>query len=195
MKLVHRGHYQVHGDPAQRPLPATSAIPTPTAGVPFAFMRRPSSSAAVSTETPQSSVGTPRARGKFPTKSSQRLVVKCTPLCRESRISHSFSLGVILNICMIFMPRSICVAEVVNGKLFSARSLNIRFVAADATIEGMTAKVMEALGSNEPVTLMDSKGNEILDSECSRSKLFDQICAYKLWFQIKINAVFKYSSQ
>ena len=84
-----------------------------------------------------------------------------------------------------FMPRSICVAEVVNGKLFSARSLNIRFMEADATIEGMTAKVMEALGSNEPVTLLDSKGNEILDSEFSRSKLYDQtvLCAYKLWFR------------
>ena len=107
MKLVHRGHYEVHGDPDpdQRPQPATSATPTPTAGVPFSFMRRPSS-AAVSTETPQASVGTPRARAKFPTKSSQRLVVKCTDQCCENLISnsHSYCLGVILNTCMILCP-------------------------------------------------------------------------------------------
>ena len=70
--LFHRGHYEVHGDPDQLP---------PTAGVPFAFTRRPSPSASASTETPPRA-GTPQASGLFQARSFQRLLVKyVTDLC------------------------------------------------------------------------------------------------------------------
>ena len=68
----HRGHYEVHGDPDQLP---------PTAGVPFAFTRRPSPSASASTETPPRA-GIPRASGMFYARFFQRLLVKyVTDLC------------------------------------------------------------------------------------------------------------------
>ncbi len=47
----------------------------------------------------------------------------------------------------------------------------IRFSEAEATVEGVTAKVREALESEEGITLTDSQGSEILDSEGTRSKL------------------------
>ena len=72
LKLIHRGHYEVQGDPDQLP---------PTAGVPFAFARRLTPSASASTETPPRA-GTPRASGLFQARSFQRLLIKyATDFC------------------------------------------------------------------------------------------------------------------
>ncbi|KAA8594372.1 hypothetical protein FQN60_005206 [Etheostoma spectabile] len=40
---------------------------------------------------------------------------------------------------------------------------------ADANVERITAKVKDALGCDEPITLTDSQGNEIVDSEGTRT--------------------------
>ena len=93
-----------------------------------------------------------------------------------------------------FMPRSICVAEVVNGKLFSARSLNIRFMEADATTEGMTAKVMEALGSNEPVTVPCWTAKEMKSWTQSSQEVSCMIRLCCVLRNCGFDAVFKYRS-
>ncbi|XP_051945323.1 uncharacterized protein LOC127617357 [Xyrauchen texanus] len=128
--LIHRGHYEVHGDPDQSQLPASRALPT--AAVPFPF-------ASASTETPRPFPGTPRATGLFPARSFQR---------------------------------TIHVAEIVNDKLSTSRTVVIRFLEADATVERITAKVKDALGCDEPITLTDSQGNEKVDSDGTRSSQY-----------------------
>ncbi|XP_059403398.1 uncharacterized protein LOC132136873 isoform X2 [Carassius carassius] len=137
LNLVHRGHYEVHGDPDHSQLPASRAVPT--TAVPFAFMRRPAPAASASTETPRPSPGTPRTTGLFPARSFQR---------------------------------SVHVAEIVNDKLSTSRTVVIRFLEADATVERITAKVKDALGCDEPITLTDSQGSEIVDSDGTRSSQY-----------------------
>ncbi|CAN9508994.1 unnamed protein product [Ophioblennius macclurei] len=65
-------------------------------------------------------------------------------------------------------PRSINTVEVMHGK----RTVVIRFSEAEATVGGIAAKVREALGSEEAITLTDSLGHEILDSEGTRSSQY-----------------------
>ncbi|XP_077393895.1 uncharacterized protein LOC144031048 isoform X2 [Festucalex cinctus] len=67
------------------------------------------------------------------------------------------------------LQRSIHVAEVVHGELTTSRTVTIRFSQAEATVEGITAKVGEALETECGIILTDSQGNEILDSEATRS--------------------------
>uniref|UniRef100_A0A1A8GZV3 Uncharacterized protein n=1 Tax=Nothobranchius korthausae TaxID=1143690 RepID=A0A1A8GZV3_9TELE len=68
--------------------------------------------------------------------------------------------------------RSVHIAEIVNDKLTAARTVVIRFLESDATVERMTVKVKEALGCVEEITLTDSQGNEIVDSEGTRSSSY-----------------------
>lgn len=68
--------------------------------------------------------------------------------------------------------RSIHVADIVNDKLSTSRTVVIRFLEADATVERITAKVKDALGCDEPITLTDSQGNEIVDSDGTRSSQY-----------------------
>ena len=68
----------------------------------------------------------------------------------------------------------------------------IRFLEADASVERITAKVKDALSCEEPLTLTDSQGNEIVDSEGTRSKLYDQKLASNVVSNIlNINVDFK----
>lgn len=62
-------------------------------------------------------------------------------------------------------------AELVNGRLQPSRMLVIRFFegdATDTTVQGILAKVQDALGAYDPLILTDGQGNEILDSEGTR---------------------------
>ncbi|XP_046900257.1 uncharacterized protein LOC124483755 [Hypomesus transpacificus] len=68
--------------------------------------------------------------------------------------------------------RSIHIGEIVNDKLSTSRTVVICFLEADATVEQITAKVKDALSCDEPLTLTDSQGNEIVDSEGTRSSHF-----------------------
>jgi hypothetical protein len=67
----------------------------------------------------------------------------------------------------------------------------VRFLEAEACVERISAKVQDAVGSDEPITLTDTQGNEIMDSEGTRSKLYDQKLASNLWFLINLNVDFK----
>ncbi|KAL1279220.1 hypothetical protein QQF64_025893 [Cirrhinus molitorella] len=65
--------------------------------------------------------------------------------------------------------RSIHIAEIVNEKLSTSRTVVIRFLEAEANVEGIISKVKDALSCHEPLTLTDSQGNELTDSEATRS--------------------------
>ena len=75
----------------------------------------------------------------------------------------------------MFIPRTIFVSALVDGKLFCTRKLLIRMGEADANVDAMTAKVMAEVGSDEPLVLLNSKGQEIADSEGSRCKFYDRL--------------------
>ena len=91
-----------------------------------------------------------------------------------------------------FIPRSIHIAEIVNDKLSTSRTVVIRFLEADASVERITAKVKDALSCDEPLTLTDSQGIEIVDSEGTISKLYDQKLASNVVSNIlNINFDFK----
>ncbi|KAK5851423.1 hypothetical protein PBY51_002218 [Eleginops maclovinus] len=68
--------------------------------------------------------------------------------------------------------RSIHVAEVVGNRLLTSRMLVIKFMEIEASVEGIVAKVREALGSEDALTLIDSQGNNVLDSEGTRSSQY-----------------------
>ncbi|XP_060776208.1 uncharacterized protein LOC132885509 [Neoarius graeffei] len=63
-------------------------------------------------------------------------------------------------------------AELVNGRLQPNRMLVIRFLEGDATVQGILAKVQDALGAYDPLILTDGQGNEILDSEGTRGSIY-----------------------
>ncbi|XP_030581991.1 uncharacterized protein LOC115778100 isoform X2 [Archocentrus centrarchus] len=65
--------------------------------------------------------------------------------------------------------RAIHIAKIVNDKLSTSKTVIIRFLEAEANVEGITQKVKDALGCDEVITLTDSQGNEIVDSEGTRS--------------------------
>ncbi len=73
-----------------------------------------------------------------------------------------------------FIPRPVHIGEIVNGKLSTSMTMPIRFSEAEANVDGITAKVQAAIDSDESYTLTDSQGNEIMDCEGTRSKLYNQ---------------------
>ncbi|KAG7459044.1 hypothetical protein MATL_G00226970 [Megalops atlanticus] len=60
--------------------------------------------------------------------------------------------------------RSLYIADLVDGRPVACQTLVIQFTEMDATVPGILMKVKEALGQDEPLTLTDSQGNEILDT-------------------------------
>lgn len=60
--------------------------------------------------------------------------------------------------------RSLHIADLLDGKSIPSQTLVIRFKEAKATVSGILAKIMEALGNDEPLILTDSQGNKILDT-------------------------------
>uniref|UniRef100_A0AAV2JJ29 RING-type domain-containing protein n=1 Tax=Knipowitschia caucasica TaxID=637954 RepID=A0AAV2JJ29_KNICA len=68
--------------------------------------------------------------------------------------------------------RSMYLAEVSDNRLNPTRMVVIRFVEAEANIEGITVKMQEAIGDHQPLSLTDPQGNLILDSEGTRGSLY-----------------------
>ncbi|CAL9697662.1 unnamed protein product [Knipowitschia caucasica] len=64
--------------------------------------------------------------------------------------------------------RAVHIGEVMSGKITSSRTVVIRFTESEATVDHITAKVKEALGCEDSLTLTDSQGNEIIDSHATR---------------------------
>ena len=61
--------------------------------------------------------------------------------------------------------RSIHVADVMEGKLFSSRVVMVRFVEAEASVSVILEKLKVAMGDDDNYVLTDTLGNEIVESE------------------------------
>lgn len=80
--------------------------------------------------------------------------------------------------CFCFIFRSVHFADVVDNRLTTSRTLVIRFTEAEATLQGISTKVKEALGTDHLITLTDSQGNKIMDSEGTRSNYLTLACCF-----------------
>ena len=64
--------------------------------------------------------------------------------------------------------------EVAGNRILTKKTLVVRFSEAEANVEAILLKTREALGQvEETFVLTDSQGNEIQDSDGTRSKLWD----------------------
>ncbi|CAL9697661.1 unnamed protein product [Knipowitschia caucasica] len=70
--------------------------------------------------------------------------------------------------CFLLRISKVHIGEVMSGKITSSRTVVIRFTESEATVDHITAKVKEALGCEDSLTLTDSQGNEIIDSHATR---------------------------
>lgn len=77
--------------------------------------------------------------------------------------------------------RSLYLSDVVDGRLNPSRMVVIRFMESEATIEGITAKIQEAIGNPEPLVLTDTLGNSIMDSEGTRGSQYWKQNARKIF--------------
>ncbi|CAL8270600.1 unnamed protein product [Arctogadus glacialis] len=141
---TNRSHYEVHGDAEH--LPSAAGAPA------FGFMRRPS---------PASASATSFSASGFSTETPPPPPRAGTPRASGASLFQGRS-----------FQRSIHLAEIVNEKLSPSRTVVVRFLEAEACVERISAKVQDAVGSDEPITLTDTQGNEIMDSEGTRSSQF-----------------------
>ncbi|XP_016307009.1 uncharacterized protein LOC107661756 [Sinocyclocheilus anshuiensis] len=68
--------------------------------------------------------------------------------------------------------RSVFIAEVVDCKLETSKTLTVRFSEFEASVPGIVSKVKEALGQEDSLILTDGQGKEILDSEGTRGSAY-----------------------
>lgn len=73
-----------------------------------------------------------------------------------------------LNTLLIFILRNVLIAEVVDGKPETRKTVTARFSEFESSVGSIRAKVAEALGQDEPIVLIDNHGNEIMDCEGTR---------------------------
>lgn len=64
-----------------------------------------------------------------------------------------------------YSSRSVFLADVVGGKVNPSRMVVVRFLECEASLQGITTKVQDAIGSHEPLILTDGQGNAIVESE------------------------------
>ena len=62
-------------------------------------------------------------------------------------------------------------AEVVEGKLETNQTLTVRFFEFEASVDGMVAKIKQALNRDEGLILTDSQGNQILHSQGTQGRV------------------------
>ncbi|XP_076851625.1 uncharacterized protein LOC143502797 isoform X1 [Brachyhypopomus gauderio] len=77
--------------------------------------------------------------------------------------------------------RNIFIAELVDCKLETSRTLTVRFSEFEATVSGITSKVTDALEQDDSFILTDGQGNKILDSEGTRGSAFWKQSARKIF--------------
>ncbi|XP_070409094.1 uncharacterized protein [Nothobranchius furzeri] len=68
--------------------------------------------------------------------------------------------------------RTIFIAELVDGRLETSKTLTVRFSEFEASVVGITRKVNEALEQEELIILTDGQGNKILETEGTRGSAF-----------------------
>ncbi|KAF4114302.1 hypothetical protein G5714_004525 [Onychostoma macrolepis] len=71
-----------------------------------------------------------------------------------------------------YFTKTVSLGEFQSGKLVTSRMVVIKFTEQEATVPVMTAKVKDALGTNDPVILTDHNAVEILDSEGTRGSFY-----------------------
>ncbi|KAF1394354.1 hypothetical protein PFLUV_G00025680 [Perca fluviatilis] len=70
------------------------------------------------------------------------------------------------------MQRNVLIADVVDGRPQTSRAVTVNFSDFEASVPAITAKVVEALGQEETVVLIDNHGNQIVDCEGTRGSAF-----------------------
>ncbi|KAI7799913.1 hypothetical protein IRJ41_018689, partial [Triplophysa rosa] len=70
---------------------------------------------------------------------------------------------------------------VFGWKIEANRTVIVRFMEFEATVPGIMAKVQAALNSEEPLTLTDAQGNEIVESEGTKGSLYWKQNARKIF--------------
>lgn len=115
-----------------------------------------------------------------------------------------------MNLKIIFIFRTVFIADLVDGRLETTKSLTVRFSEFEASVMGITSKINDALDQEDSIVLTDGQGNQILDTEGTRGKLiFKKINIYtsmvltklplfseKLYtFYVLLNQLFSFQDQ
>ncbi len=79
-----------------------------------------------------------------------------------------------MNFQIIFIFRTVFIADLVDGRLETSKTLTVRFSEFEASVMGITSKVNDALEQEDSVILTDGQGNQILDTEGTRGKLINK---------------------
>lgn len=69
---------------------------------------------------------------------------------------------------MHFVYRNIFLAELVEDRLETLKTVTIKFSEFESSLATVKAKVVDALGHDESIVLVDSHHNEIMDCEGTR---------------------------
>ncbi|KAK7901496.1 hypothetical protein WMY93_018265 [Mugilogobius chulae] len=77
--------------------------------------------------------------------------------------------------------RNILIADTDNGTIQTSKTLNVRFTEFEATVDGITSKVQDALEDEEGIILTDGHGMKILDSQGTRGSSFWRQSARKIY--------------
>lgn len=75
-----------------------------------------------------------------------------------------------MNFKNIFISRTIFIADLVEGRLETSKTLTVRFSEFEASVMGITSKVNDALEQEDSFILTDGQGKQILDTEGTRGK-------------------------
>ncbi|KAM4615440.1 uncharacterized protein ACJ7VT_010553 isoform 1-T1 [Polymixia lowei] len=80
--------------------------------------------------------------------------------------------------------RTVFIADLVEGRLETSKTLTVRFSEFEASVMGITSKVNDALEQEDSAILTDGQGNQILDTEGTRGSAFwkqnaRKVCAVK----------------
>ncbi|KAJ7993891.1 hypothetical protein DPEC_G00259400 [Dallia pectoralis] len=76
---------------------------------------------------------------------------------------------------------TIFIAEVVDGKLETSKTLTVRFSEFEASVTGIISKVNDSLEQEGQQILTDGQGNKILDTEGTRESAFWKQNARKIF--------------
>ncbi|KAG7214475.1 hypothetical protein INR49_022987, partial [Caranx melampygus] len=79
---------------------------------------------------------------------------------------------------------TVFIADLVDGRLETSKTLTVRFSEFEASVMGIASKVNDALEQEDSVILTDGQGNQILDTEETRGSAFwkqnaRKVCAVK----------------
>ncbi|KAK0147759.1 hypothetical protein N1851_012546 [Merluccius polli] len=89
-----------------------------------------------------------------------------------------------MNFKNIFIFRTVFIADVVDGRLETSKTLTVRFSEFEASVMAITSKVNDALEQEDSFILTDGQGKQILDTEGARGSAFwkqnaRKVCAVK----------------